>query len=160
MDGIEAARAIRKRMGSDIPILLISAYDWSDIEDDAREAGVSGFISKPLFKSTLFHCLKQYTDSVALPSDHALSAEPDLTGRRILLAEDNDLNWEIAEALLSDLGLNLTWAQNGQICVEKFRQSPVRYYDAVLMDIRMPVMRPPGPFGPWRGRTPISPSLP
>ncbi len=146
MDGIETAKEIRRNQGDNIPILLISAYDWSDIEDKAREAGINGFISKPLFRSTLYYGLRQYMDEVE-PGEKKPeeSGEPrevkeDFTGRKVLLAEDNDLNWEIAEALLSDLGMELDWAENGQICVEMFEKSAIGYYDAVLMDIRMPVM--------------------
>lgn len=142
MDGITAAREIRKLYGDNIPILLISAYDWSEIEDEAREAGVNGFISKPLFKSTLFYGLKSYMGGQD-EEDHDAGKKAKnarLAGCRVLLAEDNDLNWEIASELLSELGLELDWAENGKICVEKFRDSEVGYYDAILMDIRMPVM--------------------
>ena len=138
---IETARKIRKDMGNDVPILLISAYDWGEIEEEAREAGINGFIAKPLFKSTLFHGLKQYVtveDEIAEVSGG--EAEMDFTGRHILLAEDNDLNWEIAEALLSALGMELERAENGQICVDMFSQSEEGYYEAILMDIRMPIM--------------------
>lgn len=140
MDGIETARRIRTQMGGDIPILLISAYDWNEIEHEAREAGITGFISKPLFKSTLFYGLRQFAETDNEIETQLSEKEIDLTGRKILLAEDNDLNWEIAEALLTERGLELEWAENGQICVDKFKRSPVGFYDAVLMDIRMPVM--------------------
>ncbi len=140
MDGIETARQLRKRLGEDVPILLISAYDWSDIEAEARAAGINGFISKPLFKSTLFHGLRQYAEH----SEHTSQTKPerrtDFSGIRILLAEDNDLNWEIANELLSAMGMQMERAENGQICVDKFNQSPSGYYQAILMDIRMPVM--------------------
>lgn len=141
MDGIETAQELRRHLGCDIPILLISAYDWGDIEEDARKAGISGFISKPLFKSTLFYGLRPFisTDRAA-PEPASQEHKVDLSGKRILLAEDNELNWEIAEELLGDLGLELDWAENGHICVEKFTASPEGYYDAVLMDLRMPVM--------------------
>jgi len=139
MDGIATAREIRRRMGDEIPILLISAYDWSDIEEEARAAGVNGFIAKPLFKSTLFHGLKQYCMGIE-EKQQSPERGVSLAGHRILVAEDNDLNWEIANELLSELGLELEWAENGKICVEKFEQSPVGYYAAILMDIRMPVM--------------------
>ncbi|MCI8651535.1 MAG: response regulator [Oscillospiraceae bacterium] len=139
IDGIETARRIRQSLGDSVPILLISAYDWADIEEDARAAGISGFISKPLFKSTLYHTLKLYTGEAEKISS---PAQPtfDLTGHKILLAEDNELNWEIAHDLLSELGLELDWAENGQICLDKFQASAPGYYDAILMDIRMPVM--------------------
>ncbi len=145
MDGIETAKMIRRQLGENIPILLISAYDWSDIEDRAKEAGISGFISKPLFKSTLYHGLRQYmgdgkTEIKQEPKVETQEEEQEFAGVKILLAEDNDLNWEIAEALLSDLGMELDWAENGQICVDMFEKSEEGYYDAVLMDIRMPVM--------------------
>lgn len=140
MDGIATARKIRAQMGGDIPILLISAYDWNEIEHEAREAGITGFISKPLFKSTLFYGLRQFVETEEDQKVQTIDREVDLTGRKILLAEDNDLNWEIAEALLTERGLVLEWAENGEICVDKFKQSPVGYYDAILMDIRMPVM--------------------
>ena len=139
MDGIETAREIRRQLNEDIPILLISAYDWSEIEEDARAAGINGFISKPLFKSTLFYGLKPYANM----SDDLMSAEEyqaDFTGKRVLLAEDNELNWEIAKELLKKLGLELDWAENGKNCVEKFQQSPPGFYDTILMDIRMPEM--------------------
>ncbi len=139
MDGIATARRIREEMGANVPILLISAYDWAEIEHDAREAGITGFISKPLFKSTLFNSLRQFTDTPVedeKPDEH----RRDLSGKRVLLAEDNELNWEIAYELLSGEGLELEWAENGQICVEMLQKSPVGYYDAVLMDVRMPVM--------------------
>ena len=140
MDGISAAREIRRRFGGDTPIMLISAYDWSEIEAEAKEAGITGFISKPLFRSTLFYGLKPFAgDSSSIPQRPEEKAA-DFTGRHILLAEDNDLNWEIANELLSDLGLELEWAENGRICVDKFLSSPVGFYDAVLMDLRMPVM--------------------
>ncbi len=139
IDGIETARRIRKYMGEQVPILLISAYDWSEIEDKARRAGVTGFISKPLFKSTLYHGLKPYAEDIA-QEQIEVKEESGLTGIKVLLAEDNDLNWEIAEELLSELGMELDRAENGQICIDMFQKSPVGYYDAVLMDIRMPVM--------------------
>ena len=145
MDGITAARELRSRYGDEIPILLISAYDWSEIEEEAKAAGVTGFISKPLFKSTLFYGLRPYLEGEEeiLPDPEHEREEADqqaLAGRRILLAEDNELNWEIAYDLLSEVGLELDWAENGQICADKFRSSAPGHYDAVLMDLRMPIM--------------------
>ncbi len=140
MDGIATARELRRVYGSELPILLISAYDWSDIEEEAREAGISGFISKPLFKSTLFHGLMQFMDPIQYREEEKKAKQRDFTGVRVLLAEDNDLNYEIANDLLADIGIQTEWAENGQICVEMFEKSEEGYYDAVLMDIRMPVM--------------------
>lgn len=140
MDGLETTREIRRRVGDQIPILIISAYDWNDIEEEALEAGAHGFISKPLFKSNLFFGLRQFADgTVEEPKQEDEDLEK-FVGKRILLAEDNDLNWEIAEDILTNAGFELDWAENGQICVDKFKQSDVGYYDVVLMDIRMPVM--------------------
>ena len=139
MNGIQVAKEIRRNLGDEVPILLISAYDWSEFEAEAREAGISGFISKPLFKSTLYHALRQYMDAET-ENDQTLNPNIDLSGRRILLAEDNELNWEVAKELLSDLSVELDWAEDGQICLDKFQRSPEGYYDAILMDIRMPHM--------------------
>lgn len=140
MDGIETAKEIRRRMGDGIPILLISAYDWSEIEEDAREAGINGFISKPLFKSTLFYGLKPFMGEENEKQTDFVKKETNLSGKKILLAEDMELNWEVARELLSSLGLELDWAENGQMCVEMFQNSEEDYYDAILMDVRMPVM--------------------
>lgn len=142
MNGLETTRGIRKIVGDELPILIISAYDWSEIEDEARAAGVQGFISKPLFKSNLYLGLSRYVEGAPDEDEqvNALEEERDFGGLRILLAEDNDLNWEIAEDILTDVGFEVEWAENGKICVEKFEQSAPGYYDAVLMDIRMPVM--------------------
>ena len=138
IDGIKTAKELRKQLGDSVPILLISAYDCSEIEEEAREAGINGFLSKPLFKSTLYYGLKPYIDSSAKPSEPSKNAV-NFAGKRILLAEDNDLNWEIASELLQEMGVELERAANGEICAGMFRTSPVGYYDAVLMDIRMPV---------------------
>ena len=139
MNGIQVAKEIRSNLGDEVPILLISAYDWSEFEAEAREAGISGFISKPLFKSTLYHALCQYMD-VGTEHEQTLNQNIDLSGRRILLAEDNELNWEVAKELLTDLGVELDWAEDGRICLDKFQKSSEGYYDIILMDIRMPHM--------------------
>ncbi|MBU9742879.1 response regulator [Lachnospiraceae bacterium ASD3451] len=139
MNGIQVAKEIRSNLGDEVPILLISAYDWSEFEAEAREAGISGFISKPLFKSTLYHALCKYMD-VDIEHDQISNQNIDLSGRRILLAEDNELNWEVAKELLTDLGVELDWAEDGRICLDKFQKSSEGYYDIILMDIRMPHM--------------------
>lgn len=150
MDGLETAREIRKKMGQDIPILLISAYDWSDIEEEAMAAGITEFISKPLFQSTLYYGLKRFVDnadaekalSVPIEENHEEHSigKVHFDNTKILLAEDNDLNWEIANDLLSEIGLDIDRAENGRICVEMLEKSEPGYYKAILMDIRMPVM--------------------
>ena len=139
MDGMQTAKEIRKIVGDELPILIISAYDWSDIEEEARQVGIHGFISKPLFKSNLYLGLNRYLQGSSEPEEQ-IEEEQNFIGKRILLAEDNDLNWEIAEEILTDVGFEVEWAENGRICVEKFKESGVGYYDLVLMDIRMPVM--------------------
>lgn len=140
MDGLATAREIRNCMGSEVPILIISAYDWSDIEKEAVETGIHGFIAKPLFKSNLFAGLSHYMLKEETGAEEEVFLPEQFAGKRILLAEDNDLNWEIAEELLTEVGFELQRAENGQICIERFQESEEGYFDAVLMDIRMPVM--------------------
>lgn len=140
MDGIQTARELRRQLGDDVPILLMSAYDWTEIEDEARAAGISGFLMKPLFRSTLFYGLKQYAAHDEEVQSSQEESKLRFVNRRVLVAEDNELNWEIAYELLRDLGLELEWAENGAVCTELFRNSEPGYYDAILMDIRMPVM--------------------
>ena len=141
MNGIEAAHAIRSTFGEDSPALLFSACDWSEIQEEAKEAGISGFVSKPLFRSALFDALKTLAGA---PGKNSSNTEgrtlSELSGKHVLLAEDNELNWEVARELLSVLKLELDWVENGEKCVAKFTESPVGYYDAILMDVRMPVM--------------------
>ncbi len=139
MNGLETTRMIRKAVGDELPIFIISAYDWSDIEDEARAAGAHGFISKPLFKSNLYLGLSRYMCGNT-QEERPETELVDFEGMRILLAEDNELNWEIAQDILTEAGFEVDWAEDGQICLDKFQQSEPGYYDAVLMDIRMPVM--------------------
>ena len=140
MDGLETARRIREKIGKDVPILLISAYDWAEVEMDARSAGVNGFISKPLFRSTLYYGLSRFEPGSDAAKEQPVEKVSDYTGRRLLVAEDNELNWEIAHELLSSYGFEVTWAVNGKVCLDKLEQAPEGYFDAVLMDLRMPVM--------------------
>ena len=140
MDGLQTTREIRKQVGDETPILIISAYDWSDIEDEARNAGAHGFISKPLIRSNLYLGLTPFAGGMKKEDVRKEQETVDFIGKHILLAEDNDLNWEIAEELLSEAGFTLERAENGKICVEKFQASEVGTFDVILMDIRMPVM--------------------
>lgn len=137
---LETAGKIHEGYGQDVPMLLAAAYDWSDLEEKSRKAGISGFIQKPLFKSTLYHGLLQYMDPKQEILEVQKTPREDFSGVRVLLAEDNDLNYEIARELLTSRGLEIEWAENGQICVEMFEKSEVGYYQVILMDIRMPVM--------------------
>lgn len=139
LDGLQMTREIRKIVGDEIPILIVSAYDWSDIEEEALAAGAHGFISKPLFKSNLYLGLSRFAGETFVQEEQVNDTH-DFTGKNILLAEDNDLNWEIAEDLLLEVGFKVNRAENGQICVDMFKQSKVGEYDVILMDIRMPVM--------------------
>lgn len=139
MNGIQVAKKLRDHLGKNVPILLISAYDWSEFETEAREAGINGFMPKPLFQSTLFYNLRKYM-GIEDDCDQNQAEKAELSEGRILLAEDNELNWEVASELLSDLGLELEWAEDGQICLEKFEKSSAGFYDLILMDIRMPHM--------------------
>ncbi len=139
MDGIALVREMRKRVGNDIPVFLMSAYDWGEIEEAAKESSVEGFIPKPLFKSTLYEHLGRYAGNLEEKEDDE-EKEADFTGKHILLSEDIDLNWEIASEILSETGMILARAENGKECLEMFEKSEVGYYDAILMDIRMPVM--------------------
>ena len=139
MNGIEVTRRIRKESGKDTPIVVLTAYDWSEIEDEALEAGVTAFCSKPLFLSELRGCLNSIlnteTESGVLGS---ASQEPDKG--RILLTEDNELNQEIATAILEGAGFTIEIAENGQVAVDMLSRSQPGYYQMILMDVQMPVM--------------------
>ena len=141
MSGIEAVRAIRTACGESGPAMLLLTCDGDSAAGEVREAGISGFISKPLFPSTLLDALSAFAGTgagEAVSTEHAV--DPGLRGKRILLAEDNELNWEVAREMLFVLEIEIDWAENGQICVEQFEKSPVGHYDAILMDVRMPIM--------------------
>ena len=140
MNGLQTIRRIRERIGKSVPVFLISAYDWSEIEEEARNVEIEGFISKPLFKSTLYSYLKHYAEENTDDSEENENEAPDFTGKRILVAEDIEINWEIANEILSSFGFELEHAENGKICVDMFSASEIGYYDVILMDIRMPVM--------------------
>ncbi|MEY8417758.1 response regulator [Oscillospiraceae bacterium 44-5] len=140
MNGIEVARRIRKEVDEQVPIIVLTAYDWSDIEDEAREAGINAFCSKPLFLSELRSCLN---DLVRIEEEE----EPDEKGPeesshtgRILLVEDNELNQEIATAILEESGFLVETAEDGQQAVDMVTQSQPGWYQLVLMDVQMPVM--------------------
>lgn len=145
MDGVETIREIHRTVGKEVPVFLISAYDWNDAEEVLNLTDdIEGFIAKPLFKSTLYMNLSRYAsgqsgDSSEKTPQESLE-ESDLKGKHVLLSEDIDLNWEIANEILSEFGLILDRAVNGKECVEMFEKTKIGYYDAILMDIRMPVM--------------------
>lgn len=122
-----------------MPIFLVSSYDWGELEDEIKSFEVEGFIGKPLFKSTLFGRLQQYMEGYSLDAENT-GEQVDFNGKHILLSEDIDINWEIANEILSASGLILERAENGLECVNKFQESEIGFYDAILMDIRMPIM--------------------
>ena len=139
MDGVETTHRIREEIDATIPIMLVSAYDWSDIEDQAKEVGASGFVSKPLFRSTLYD---KINDLIGKESE---SLEPeddysDLEGLHILIAEDNDVNWEIISAILAMYGITTDRAENGRICVDMMREAEKGSYELIFMDVQMPEM--------------------
>ncbi len=137
MNGIETVRRIRRVIGDDKPIIILTAYDWTDIEEEAREAGVTYFCEKPLFMSELRDLLSQRNLTVKQ------DVEPDLAkyqGKKILLVEDNELNQEIATYILRDAGFIIEVANDGDVAVEKMKQAESGQYDLVLMDIQMPKM--------------------
>ena len=142
MSGLETVKIIRSTLGRDIPIIIISAYDYSDIEEEFKRAGADAFLTKPLFKSKMLHilqtlCRSRSSDPIPLPPQ---TSPADLAGKRILLVEDNALNREIAVELLCMHGLLVDTAENGRYALEIFQNSIPGYYDCILMDIQMPVM--------------------
>ena len=142
LNGIEAVRRIRKVIGDDAPIIILTAYDWADIEEEAKEAGVTAFCSKPLFMSELRDVLARpfMTASDTQTPHQEEEAMPDFTGKRVLLAEDNEMNQMIAAAILTNVGLEVEIAGDGTEAVEKMKSEPAGYYDIILMDIQMPKM--------------------
>jgi len=139
LNGIETVRRIRKIVGDDAPIIILTAYDWTDIEDEAKEAGVTDFCSKPLFMSELRSVLAK-PFLVEKPAVEEAPAVVDFTGKQILLAEDNEMNQMIAVAILENAGFTIDIASNGEEAVKKMEQAPAGTYDVILMDIQMPIM--------------------
>ena len=161
MDGLEAARRIRRKVGEAVPILLISAYDWSELEEEVKQAGIDGFISKPLFRSTLYDKLSELTGNQNQRSNQE-DDESDIAGMRILIAEDNDINWEIISMLLQMSGVETERAENGQRAVERMAAAAKGEFDLVFMDVQMPVMNGieatkaiRALTDPWASRIPI-----
>ena len=140
MNGIEVTRRIREEAGGNAPIIVLTAYDWSDIENEAREAGVAAFCGKPLFLSELTSCLHSVLNTNEENDSNADQKSRKLHTGRILLAEDNELNQEIAVEILSEAGLSIEVACNGQAAVDMLKQSVPGYYRLILMDVQMPVM--------------------
>ena len=138
MNGIETARRIRHIVGDAAPIIILTAYDWTDIEFEAREAGVTGFISKPLFASDLRVALMKCIGKEEKVEEQKVSY--DFTGKKILLVEDNEMNREIATELLEEDGFVVDTAEDGTIAVQKMENAKPGDYDLILMDVQMPIM--------------------
>ncbi len=139
MNGIEVVRRIRKEMGGHASIILLTAYDWAEIEEEAREAGVTAFCSKPMFFSELRRCLSDIVNQGGDGREVISEKRKRHTGR-ILLAEDNELNQEIAEVILEEAGFTLDIAEDGQKTLRMLTEAGAGYYKLVLMDIQMPNM--------------------
>lgn len=140
MNGVEVTRRIRKETGGNVPVIILTAYDWSDIEVEAKEAGVTAFCNKPLFLSELSACLQSVLQPGSQDTEAAENELPLHHTGRILLAEDVEMNQELAVAILENAGFSVDVADNGQIALEKLKYSEPGYYQAILMDIQMPVM--------------------
>lgn len=142
MDGVQATAEIRQKVGESIPVIILSAYDWTDIEQKARDIGVNAFIAKPLFRSRLLYVLK----SLVGQKEHTISEDVDtidedkFSGRRILLVDDIELNREIATELLTMNGILVECAFDGKMALDTLVEKPAGYFDLVFMDIQMPTM--------------------
>ncbi len=138
MDGIETARRIRKIVGTEVTIIIMTAYDWAFIEKQAIDAGVNMFMKKPIFVNSL----NQAFANLDLKKPREIKPDPvfDFTGKRVLLAEDNSINAEIAKRLLENKNCTVEVVPNGAEAVESFAEKPQGYFDAILMDVRMPIM--------------------
>ena len=139
MNGIETARRIRKVVGDFAPIIILTAYDWAEVEEEAREAGVTAFVNKPLFMSDLKKTLAECCDPSAANAE-PIEEKADYSGRKLLLVEDNEMNREIACEILEEYGFVIDTAEDGTYAVEKMAEALPGQYDLILMDIQMPMM--------------------
>lgn len=143
MDGIATARRIRECVGEDVTIIILTSFDFSEIEEEARAAGVNAFMAKPLFRSRLTATLRQFTSGKKEKNARNYLedfAKENYAGKRILLVEDNELNREIATEIIGMTGVTIDIAENGKIAVEKVMEAPEKWYDLIFMDIQMPIM--------------------
>ena len=143
MDGIATARRIRECVGEDVTIIILTSFDFSEIEEEARAAGVNAFMAKPLFRSRLTATLRQFTSGKKEKNARNYLedfAKENYAGKRILLVEDNALNREIATEIIGMTGVTIDIAENGKIAVEKVMEAPEKWYDLIFMDIQMPIM--------------------
>ena len=143
IDGIATTRKIRERVGEDVTIIILTSFDFSEIEEEARAAGVNAFMAKPLFRSRLTATLRQFTSGKKEKNARNYLedfAKENYAGKRILLVEDNELNREIATEIIGMTGVTIDIAENGKIAVEKVMEAPEKWYDLIFMDIQMPIM--------------------
>ncbi len=140
LSGVETARKIRSAVGEDAPIIILTAYDWSDIEEEAKAAGVTAFCAKPLFMSDLKSALLAANNLLDKEEKTASWTLADFSGKRILLVEDIELNREIAEVILTEAGFLVETAPDGTDAVAMMEKAEENYYDAILMDVQMPIM--------------------
>ena len=143
MDGIATARRIRECVGEEVTIIILTSFDFSEIEEEARAAGVNAFMAKPLFRSRLTATLRQFTSGKKEKNARNYLedfAKENYAGKRILLVEDNALNREIATEIIGMTGVTIDIAENGKIAVEKVMEAPEKWYDLIFMDIQMPIM--------------------
>ncbi len=140
MDGLETIKAIREKVGDDVSIIIVSAYDWTEIEEEALNAGANGFITKPLFRSSVYDKLNELLNFDNSEKSSSEDDAEDLKGLNLLIAEDNDINWDIIQVMLEFCEITSERAENGQICVDKINAAPEGTYQAILMDVQMPVM--------------------
>ena len=139
MDGLEVTREIRKRFDKETTVIILTSYNWEEIIDEAQKIGVDGFLTKPMFVSNVI----EEFERVAKRNNMALYKEKrraDIKDKRILMAEDIQINAEIIKAFMQAQGTQIDHAENGKIAVEMFQDSEIGYYDAILMDVRMPEM--------------------
>ena len=137
LDGIETTRQIRSMVGNETPIIILTSYNWDDIVNDATEAGVDAFVAKPLFAGTV---MDEFREAFKKKNARLEKETIDLKGRRVLLVEDMQVNAEIMMMILSMREMEVDYAENGKIAVEKYKSHEEGWYDAILMDMRMPVM--------------------
>lgn len=140
MDGIETTRQLRQKIGSEIPVIILTAYDWSEIEHEAKKSGVTSFISKPFYRSKLCYLLNELSgDNTSEESNNILDIT-NLSDKHVLLVEDNEINREIARTIINEMGIQTDEAKDGEEAVKIVSESEIGYYDLILMDIQMPKM--------------------
>lgn len=140
MDGLEVTRRIRHEVGPDIPVIILTAYDWSEIEREARKAGVTAFLAKPFYRTKVCYLLSELSSEKQRGEEPVATAAQDLAGNRILLVEDNDINREIARTLMEELGVSVEEACDGVEAVQMVSKAASGTYDLIFMDVQMPNM--------------------